>query len=72
VGRDATMRPEFLRLFSFADNSAHSEFTFESKNQRLESNVSRYAGDLGNVSNASLTPFERGTYENEISCHFYF
>ena len=63
------MRLEFLRLFSFADNSAYSESTIESKNQRLKSNVSRYTGDLGNVSNPSSAPFERGPYENEVSCH---
>jgi hypothetical protein len=69
MGCDTTMSLEFFRLFHFTHNSAYSESAFESKNQRLKSYVSRYTGDLGDVSNPSSTQFEGAPYENKISCH---
>jgi hypothetical protein len=43
---DSYVRLEFLRLFSFADDSAYLKSRFECKNESLKSNVTRDTGDL--------------------------
>lgn len=48
---DSSVGLELGGLFSLADNSANFEAPFKSKNQSLESDVARDAGDLGGVSN---------------------